>query len=220
METAVTITEGKDGIRYLDHDVPLEDYPLNLTDRLMEWSAKQPDRTFVAARDAEGEWERISYAQAKQKVLALGQALLDLGLGPDKPLAILSGNSLSHAMLGLACQHVGIPYSPVSTAYSLISTDFGKLKHVVGLLKPALVFVENVAAFVPAIKALEGMDDVSFEVLTQNADSNEIPVLSLDSLLETKVTEAVDVSIHAISGCAAASVVGLATLEPHVWWES
>ena len=31
METAVTITEGKDGIRYLDHDVPLEDYPLNLT---------------------------------------------------------------------------------------------------------------------------------------------------------------------------------------------
>ena len=207
MEAAVTITEGEGGIRYLDHDVPLEDYPLNLTDRLMEWSAKQPDKTLVAARDAEGEWERISYAQAEQKVLALGQALLDLGLGPDKPLAILSGNSLSHAMLALACQHVGIPYSPVSTAYSLISTDFGKLKHVVGLLKPAMVFVENVAAFVPAIKALEGMDGVSFEVLAHSADSDKISALSLTTLLETETTEAVDKAHASLTGDSVAKIL-------------
>ena len=207
MEAAVTITEGEGGIRYLDHDVLLEDYPLNLTDRLMEWSAKQPDKTLVAARDAAGEWERISYAQAEQKVLALGQALLDLGLGPDKPLAILSGNSLSHAMLALACQHVGIPYSPVSTAYSLISTDFGKLKHVVGLLKPAMVFVENVAAFVPAIKALKGMDGVSFEVLAQNADSDEISALSLATLFETETTEAVDKAHASLTGDSVAKIL-------------
>jgi len=92
-------------------------------------------------------------------------------------------------------------------AYSLISTDYGKLKHVVGLLKPALVFVETVAAFVPAIKALEGLDGVSFEVLTQNADSNEIPTLSLDSLLETKVTEAVDSAHASLTGDSVAKIL-------------
>ena len=207
MEAAVTITEDEDGIRYLDHDVLLEDYPLNLTDRLMEWSAKQPDKTLVAARDAAGEWKRISYAQAEQKVLALGQALLDLGLGPDKPLAILSGNSLSHAMLALACQHVGIPYSPVSTAYSLISTDFGKLKHVVGLLKPAMVFIENVASFVPAIEALKGMDGVSFDVLAHSADSDEIPALLLTTLLKTEATEAVDKAHARLTGDSVAKIL-------------
>ena len=207
LEPAVTISHGESGVYYLTHEVALEDYPLSLTERLLEWADTQPDKTLVAARDEEGEWERISYADAKQQVLSLGEALLAHGLGPDRPLAVLSGNSLSHAMLALACQHVGVPFSPISPAYSLISTDYGKLKHVLGLLKPAMLYVENVSSFVPAIKSLATTEDMSFEVIAKDVDSDEIAALSLASLLETQATSAVDDAHAQLSGDSVAKVL-------------
>lgn len=207
LEPVVTIKDGESGIRYLDHQVPLDDYPLSLTEKLLEWSEKQPDKTLIAARDEQGEWQRISYADAKQKILSLGGALLAHGLGPDRPLAVLSGNSLSHAMLALACQHVGVPFSPVSPAYSLISTDYGKLKHVVGLLKPAMIYVENVSSFVPAIKSLAAIEDLSFEVLSDDIDSDEIAALSLSDFSETQATSVVDEAHARLSGDSVAKIL-------------
>ena len=46
----------------------------------------------------------------------------------DKPVAILSDNSVDHALLALGAMHVGVPVAPISPAYSLMSKDFGKLK--------------------------------------------------------------------------------------------
>lgn len=207
LEPVVTITNGESGIRYLDHQVALNDYPLSLTERLLEWSETQPDKTLIAARDEQGEWERISYAEARQKILSLGEALLAHGLGPDRPLAVLSGNSLSHALLALACQHVGVPFSPISPAYSLISTDYGKLKHVLGLLKPAMLFVENVSSFVPAIKSLESLDGLDFDVLAKDIDSDDIAALSFDSFLETQVTAAVEQAHKRLSGDSVAKIL-------------
>ena len=54
--------------------------------------------------------------------------LLQRDLSPERPIAILSGNDIEHALLGLAAMHVGIPYAPISVPYSLLSQDFGKLK--------------------------------------------------------------------------------------------
>jgi acyl-CoA synthetase (AMP-forming)/AMP-acid ligase II len=36
------------------------------------------------------------------------------GLSQERPLAILSDNDIEHALLALACLHVGIAYVPVS----------------------------------------------------------------------------------------------------------
>jgi feruloyl-CoA synthase len=77
-----------------------------------------------------------------------------MGLGADRPLLILSGNSLEHALLGAACFYVGIPYAPVSPAYSLVSTDHGKLKDIARLLQPGAVYAEDGDAFAPAIAAI------------------------------------------------------------------
>jgi acyl-CoA synthetase (AMP-forming)/AMP-acid ligase II len=71
------------------------------------------------------------------------QALLERGLSAERPLAILSGNDLEHALLAFAAQHVGVPYAPISPAYSLISQDFGKLRYIMDLLKPGLVFAAS-----------------------------------------------------------------------------
>ena len=61
-------------------------------------------------------------------VRAIAAALLERDLSPDRPIAILSGNDIEHALLGLAAMHVGIPYAPISVPYSLLSQDFGKLQ--------------------------------------------------------------------------------------------
>ena len=118
----------------------------------------RPSRTYLAQRDAAGAWRRLSYAEVYASVRRLGQALLDAGLGPDRPLLILSGNDIEHALLGLAAYHVGIPFAPIAPAYSTISHDFGKLREIVDLLQPGLVFAADGATFAPAIRAVIAPD--------------------------------------------------------------
>ncbi len=102
-----------------------------------------------ASRPAPG--APLTYAQTYAAVRAIAAALLERDLSPDRPIAILSGNDIEHALLGLAAMHVGIPYAPISVPYSLQSQDFGKLKAIIGILTPGLVFAANGTAFARAI---------------------------------------------------------------------
>ncbi len=169
------VDERPDGTVILSAVQALGDYPTVLTDRLEYWARHAPDRTLLAwnhgldgprttrtTRIESGtvlrSFERLTYADALEKVRRLGQALLDCHLTADRPLAILSGNSAEHLLLALAAQHVGVPYAPISPAYSLVSTDFTALKHVIGLLSPGLVFVSDRARFARALDAAVGPD--------------------------------------------------------------
>jgi feruloyl-CoA synthase len=127
-------------------------FPTRLTDCLEQWAQSAPDRTFVAKREDGGEWRRISYAQMLVRAQAVGQALLDLGLSAERPLAILSGNDTLHLTLALGAMWAGVPYVPVSTAYSLVSQDFGKLRHILGAVAPGLVYASD-TAYAKAIDA-------------------------------------------------------------------
>ncbi len=112
-----------------------------------------PDRTYLAERDENGAWRTLTYAETLDRVRRIGTALLGFDLSPDRPIAILSGNDIEHALLGLAAQYVGIPYAPISPAYSLVSSDFSKLKDIVIALTPGLIFVADGAPFAKAIEA-------------------------------------------------------------------
>jgi feruloyl-CoA synthase len=96
----------------------------------------------MAERDGAG-WRTITYAQTLEKIRRIGAALLTRNLSEERPIVILSGNDLEHALLGLAANYVGVPYAPISPAYSLISSDFGKLTHIIKLLTPGLVYASN-----------------------------------------------------------------------------
>jgi feruloyl-CoA synthase len=149
----VQIDRRADGAILLRSPHPLGAYPARLTERLAHWAREAPQRDFLAQRDGADGWRSVTYAQAYARVRALSQALLDRGLSAERPLAILSDNDIEHALLALACMHVGIAYVPVSSAYSLVSTDFGKLRHVLGLLTPGLVFAADGARYAKAIAA-------------------------------------------------------------------
>src|ERR1700748_1328077 len=64
-------------------------------------AAEHPDRALAAQRDAEDRWITLSYGEAERRSRALAAALRQLGLGPDRPLMILSGNSLEHLVISL-----------------------------------------------------------------------------------------------------------------------
>lgn len=109
---------------------------------LDHWADTAPDRVFLAERAGTG-WRAVTYSSARSEVLRLARGLLDLGLGPERPLAILSGNSVDHGLLALAAQYVGIPYAPVAEQYALIPAAHGRLKHVLELVDPTAVFAED-----------------------------------------------------------------------------
>ncbi|WP_347864962.1 AMP-binding protein [Planktomarina sp.] len=108
---------------------------------------------FLGCRDEQGQWETITYAEALHQTRCVASALLALGLCADRPLVILSKNSLAHAVMGLACLYVGIPYAPGVSSLFLLSQDHKKLKDIAQLLQPGAVFADDGAAFAPAILA-------------------------------------------------------------------
>ena len=141
------------GVTVLRSPQALKPYARAVGDWLVQWHERAPDRTFLAERKGEG-WRRVSYRDALSDARRIGQALLNLGLGPDRPVAILSDNSVDHALLALGAMHVGVPVAPISPAYSLMSKDYAKLKYIFELLKPGLVFAEQPEKFAPALAAV------------------------------------------------------------------
>ncbi len=102
---------------------------------------RAPIRAFLEQR-VQGVWQTLSYEDAFRTSLLIGRALLNRGLGRDRPLAILSQNSIEHALMSLGAMMAGVPVSPISVAYSQIE-DTGRLKDILSLLTPGAVFAQD-----------------------------------------------------------------------------
>ncbi|MEV8611463.1 feruloyl-CoA synthase [Amycolatopsis sp. NPDC051373] len=173
---------------------PLGAYPRSVAAMLRDWAEADPDYPLVAERDGDG-WATLTYGEVRRRADALGQALLDRGLGPDRPVMILSGNSVAHFALTLGALTAGVPVAPISVAYSLLSGDHARIREIAKVLKPGLVFAEAGGPFAKALAAVEGpgvdrrgVDRPRFErpsvVLAREVDT--VPgAESLDDLLAT-----------------------------------
>ncbi|MGC1563986.1 MAG: feruloyl-CoA synthase [Bradyrhizobium sp.] len=149
----VSIDRRADGTIYLRPRRELGEYPVRLTDRLLHWADVAPDRIFMAERDPGGGWRQISYAELRAACRHIASGLLARGLSAEKPVVILSGNSIDHALVAFGALYAGVPFCPVSPAYSLISKDYGKLSYLMQLLTPGLVFADDADKFGGALEA-------------------------------------------------------------------
>ncbi len=136
----------------------LGDYPARALDMLEHWARKSPDRTFVAQRDATGAWVSLTYRDMLQRVQRIAQGLLARDLSAERPIVILSGNSIEHLLLAFAATWIGVPYSPVSPAYSLASGELKKLKYVLDLLTPGMVAAFGTKMFERPLTQLVAQD--------------------------------------------------------------
>jgi len=184
---------------YLSADAELLPFPDRMTDKLVHWARATPERTLYARRSAalNGQWQHLSFAQALESARSIGQALLDRGLNADRPLVILSENSLEHAMLALGAMYAGIPFCAASPAYSLVSRDYDKLRHVLETLTPGLVYASDWSRYSRAIEAVVPADvEVALNSIADVAGSKR-PLASFDSLVATRATPTVDAAMRA-----------------------
>jgi feruloyl-CoA synthase len=168
---------------------PLGPYPDKLTERLDHWAAAAPERVFLAERKRNGAWRTANYSQMRARARSVAQALLNRPLSADRPIAILSGNDIEHAILGLGAMYAGIPFAPISPAYSLVSSDFGKLRLIFDILTPGLVFV---SAGAPFRRALEALLPPDAELVISGDPAGFQKATSFSVLESTTATSAVD----------------------------
>jgi feruloyl-CoA synthase len=151
---SIVVQERGDGCLLLRSADPLHDYPVTVVHNFRTWAASDPDHLLVAERSPGRSWRTCSYGVAAATAEAIGQALLEQGLGPGRPLLVLSGNSIDHLLVMLGAMTAGVPVAPVSVAYSLQSRDHARIREIAGLIGPGAVFAEDAERFGPALDAL------------------------------------------------------------------
>ena len=196
--TRVVLKEGAPGTRYVQADQALQDYPERLTDRLQHWAQVKPQHSFMARRvkhtdGALGDWQHLTYEQAWQTARNIAQSLINRGLSAERPVVILSENSLEHALLALGCMVAGVPYVPTSPPYSLVSVDYDKLKHVLRTVTPGMVFASD-ERYAKAIAATVSQD---MEVVMVEGSVAGHKTTPFESLCQTPATAQVDEAIAA-----------------------
>src|SRR5262249_51626823 len=192
----VVFEHSADGTIHLTSPHALAPYPAKLTERLEYWAAAAPERTYLAQRAAASGWRKMSYGATPQQVRRIGAALLRRELSPERPVAILSGNDIEHALIGLAAMYVGIPFAPISPAYALISNDFERLRSIIDLITPGLVFAADGDSYARAIDAAV-RPDVEV-VVTRNPNPGR-PTTLLETLLAPTPTGAADAAHGSVS---------------------
>src|SRR6266700_6528638 len=193
----IAVERRGDGVIILKSRIPLSPYATHIPASLAKWAAEAPERIWLAQRSGpDRQWRKLCYGEAKRTVDALTQGLLDLGLQPGRPVAILSGNSVEHALMTMAAMQARFPAAPVSPAYSLMSQDHVKLKYLFDLIKPDVVMVQDGPTFEKALKALP-LTGVTVIHVARRCEA--IESIAFADLAATPVTKDVEQSIAKIT---------------------
>ncbi|MCC6919985.1 MAG: AMP-binding protein [Alphaproteobacteria bacterium] len=190
----VEIERRADGTIVLRNPYPLIERPPNVIAPIRRWAAEAPSRVWLAERTpGEDRWRELTYADGYEKIRRIAEALIARGLGgQDKPLVILSGNSIDHALMAYGTMLAAAPVAAVSRAYSLSSSDFAKLRYVAGLVEPKAIFADDLSLYARALSALN-LDGVQLFHSIRAADG--FASASLDALLATPSGSAADAAL-------------------------
>ena len=185
-------------------DLPLEPYSENLGLMLRHWNQQAPERIFLGERQADGDWRLLSYAEVNHQADAIAQALLDRKLGPYRPVMILSGNSVDHALFMLGCFIAGVPVVPVSVPYSLLSKDYLKLRFIFEEVCPGMIYVADGDLFAAPLASL---NLAGVEVVVSRGGLPDKPTTPFARLLETPVKADVERALSHVGAKTVAKVL-------------
>jgi len=204
---AVDVQHREDGALIVSNPMSLQPYARCVGQWLEDWGRLVPERNFLLQRDEQNHWQGVTYGQALDKVRRIAAWLLahERQLSPSdtasdrRPVCVLSENSVNHALLMLACLHVGIPYAAISPAYCLMSRDYAKVKNLVERLDPAIIYSEDAARFAPAMTALHGLHRALWVVGNDEAAHAQATPIHFDVLLQNQDDAAVNTAFAAIT---------------------
>ena len=170
---SVGLDQRPDGSMLFRSNVALPALDRCVGDWLERWADDDPSRPFLMERDPAGPgWLPLTFGEARGRVHAIATWLLGQHVSAERPIVVLSGNSVRHALLSLAAMHIGVPICPVSTGWSLLAEDHQKLKEALALLTPGLVYVEDLDAYGRAVA--ETLDDHDGRVIAAHGAGGSI----------------------------------------------
>lgn len=196
MPRDIEVDRRENGEILLRSRIPLDPFERHMAVYLDHWARKKPNVTWLAQRNEDGGWDRVSYAEGLEIVNSLAQALLHLAGASKAPLAILSENSIEHALIAVAAMKAGIPIAPISPAYSLQSNDHAKLRYIFDLIKPGIVFVQNGEKYARALATLGLAVTPTIYV---KGEPDDAYAFEFSNLMRTLPTSDVDRSVAEIS---------------------
>jgi len=179
---AIVVERRADGSTIVRSTVPLKPAARCVGDWLEHWAGAAPDRIFLGERAGDVPWTTVTYRDALKQVRAIAAWILAQGLSAERPLAVLSDNSVDHALLALGAMHAGVPVAAISPAYSLMSRDFDKLKSMIALLEPGAIYVSATKPFAAALAAIRPFHDAA---IISSADDDAIAFRAVASTPET-----------------------------------
>jgi feruloyl-CoA synthase len=184
-----------DGSVLLRSAVALGAHADHLGQELRRRAAATPDALLVTEPAAGGR-RGTTYGEARRTADALGQGLLDHGVSADRPVLVLSGNSLEHLQVTLACYTAGVPVVPASVAYSLQSADHRQLRAMAELVRPGLVVADDAQRFAAALDAVLAVVPDAVAVVARGRRSGAV---NLDELAATPPRPALERAHAAIT---------------------
>jgi feruloyl-CoA synthase len=197
----IRIEKRPDGTLVLRSPIQLETPQWSILDLIPEWAEKAPQRVFLAQRGRDGAWQKITYAELWQRVQSVGQAMIDLGARRGDKLAILSGNSIEHAIVMFAAMSVGAIVAPISPNYSLMPGGLARLQDIATLLRPSFVFAQDSEIFADARKIPE-LAAATWIAADQKAGS-----VLVQSLYETRSGAEFEAAFRSVDREAAAKIL-------------
>jgi feruloyl-CoA synthase len=184
-EPDIAVDRRADGTITLRSKADLLPHPQRIGDVFIEAATRAPDVPFLAER-RDSDWLHITYGTALEQARAIAQFLADRGFDQKTPVAILSGNSIQHALVTLGSLLIGVPIVPITPAYSLASTDHHRLQSIIETLQPKMLFAEDSKRYAQALQAI----DLKGRILVAGSKGEDLPAAILfDELLETQIKD-------------------------------
>lgn len=187
------VREDDSGIIRLKSRQPFEPIDANLARAFLKTAEQKGGAPALAERGPDGQWRNASFAELADQVRAAGQWLLD-SLPRGSVLVIMAENSVAVAVLSFAAFATGTILCPVSPAYGLAGGDHARLRHVFTKVRPAAIFLDPLAPYADALKAIES------EATVIAADTAPFGpgAVALDVVISTCPTGAFDTALAAI----------------------
>jgi len=192
-----TVKRADDSI-ILSASDPLREFDPNILRTFIANAKKHPEKTLYAQRCREtdgqlGDWNHLSFGQAKIEIESIGQWLLNKGFGNRDTVLIISGNSIAHAMMRLGAMAAGVSCCPISANYALMGGAYERLQYVIELVKPRLIFAETGGVFDGALKACDLTDTI---VVSRTPELLSVEAVSYESLLANPAGDEIETSIE------------------------
>lgn len=169
---------------YIETKEALMPHDDNVNDWLKRWALQAPDRIFLAERNQQNDWAKISYGEMLNSVLRVASALIVNGAKPEHKLIAFSRNSIRHAIMQMACTAIGLIYVPVAPIFGRSEHFKSKISSLIELVNPTWVYAESIYS------VLSDINNKALHFITDSQSPPEFKAYQLDAWLNHDISTA------------------------------